>query len=169
MDGWTGLVLAQFRRIQRDFERVLIDLDPALLDRSPQPGANTIGWLAWHLTRSHDRNVAELAGVPQLWVAQGWVARFGRVPNSAETGYGHTPQQLSEFRSPDPAVLIDYHRAVVDMVVAYLRTGDDLDRVTHSPTLGYSRTVGPSLVGVLSEGFQHVGQMAYLRGLYAAT
>jgi hypothetical protein len=56
-------------RIQRDLVAVLTNLDPALHDRAIAPGANTIGWLAWHLTRSHDRNVSELRGAPQLWVS----------------------------------------------------------------------------------------------------
>lgn len=65
------------------------------------------------------------------------------------------------------AELVAYHAAVVEMVLAYLRGGpeNELNRVTISPTLGDTRTVQQRLVGVLAEGLQHVGQMAYLRGL----
>ena len=55
------------------------------------------------------------------------------------------------------------------MVLGYLRGApDDLTRAATSPTLGDTRTVQARLVGVLAEGMQHVGQMAYLRGLLAS-
>jgi hypothetical protein len=167
MTGWADLVADQIRRVQRDLQSTLDGLDPALLDRAPRPGANTIGWLAWHLTRSHDRNVSELRGAPQLWIAAQWYERFGRAPDPGETGFGHTPAQLAAFRSPAAAELVAYHAAVVEMVLAYLRgvPENELKRVTTSPTLGDTRTVQQRLVGVLAEGLQHVGQMAYLRGL----
>ena len=166
-NGWQGVVAEQVLRIQRDLESTLDGLDAALLDRAPRAGANTIGWLAWHLTRSHDRNVSELRGAPQLWIAERWYERFGRAPDPGETGFGHTPQQLAAFRTPSADELIAYHAVVVEMVLAYLRdTPDgDLTRVVTSPTLGDTRTVQQRLVGVLAEGLQHVGQMAYLRGL----
>jgi DinB superfamily len=164
---WQPLVADQIRRVQRDLESTLDDIDPALLDRAAGPGANTIGWLAWHLTRSHDRNVSELRGAPQLWIASRWYERFGRANDPGETGFGHTPAQLGAFRSPLAAELVAYHAAVVEMVLSYLRDApeDDLTRVVNSPTLGDTRTVQQRLVGVVAEGLQHVGQMAYLRGL----
>jgi hypothetical protein len=164
---WQPLVADQIRRVQRDLESTLDGIDPALLDRSPGPAANTIGWLAWHLTRSHDRNVSELRGAPQLWIASGWHERFGRGPDPGETGFGHSADELAAFRSPPAAVLVAYHAAVVHMVLGYLREApdDELGRETTSPTLGNTRTVQSRLVGVLAEGLQHVGQMAYLRGL----
>jgi hypothetical protein len=165
---WAALANELVRRVQRDLEAVLSDIDPAWLDRPVGPGANPIGWLAWHLTRSHDRNVSELSGREQLWTGQGWAARFGRDPDPAETGFAHTAEQVAAFVSPPAPQLIAYHRAVVEMVSRYLAdAGDDeLDRVTTSPTLGDTRTVRDRMAGILTEGLEHVGQMAYLRGLY---
>jgi hypothetical protein len=170
MSRWQSLVIDQIRRVQDDLESTLDGLDLALLDRQPGPGANTIGWLAWHLTRSHDRNVSEIRGAPQLWIAERWYERFGRAPDPGETGFRHTPEQLAAFRSRSPRILVAYHAAVVDMMLAYLREApdDDLDRQVTSPTLGNTLTVQRRLVGVLAEGLEHVGQMAYLRGLLAS-
>jgi hypothetical protein len=54
------------------------------------------------------------------------------------------------------------------MVLDYLAgvPEGELDRMTTSPTLGDTRTVRQRLVGVLAEGLQHAGQMAYLRGIF---
>ncbi|MER7004541.1 DinB family protein [Dactylosporangium sp. NPDC000555] len=146
---------------------VLDGLDPALLDAVPEPGTNSIGWLLWHLTRSHDRNVSELHGQAQLWVADGWHARFGRPGDPDETGYRHKPAQVAAFRSPEPVVVAAYHRAVVARFHAYLDAAlaGDPARLVFSPTLGNTVSVQERLVGVLVEGLEHVGQAALLRGL----
>lgn len=166
LPSWAGLVSDLVHRVQRDLVAVLTDLDPALLDRAVAPGANTIGWLGWHLTRSHDRNVSELRGTSQLWLG-GWAQRFDRAPDPAETGFGHSPDELAAFRSPAPELIVAYHAAVVEMIGAYLRDASEveLDRVSTSPTLHDTRTVRQRLVGVLTEGLEHVGQMAFLKGL----
>jgi hypothetical protein len=167
VSDWRSLCRELFHDIRRDLEAVLADIRPELLDSQVEPGTNTIGWLAWHLTRSHDRNVSEVRGTPQLWISQGWYARFGRAPDPGETGFGHTPDQLAAFRSPAPAVLVGYHHAVVGMVEDYLGTAPegDLTRESTSPTLHETRSVEQRMAGVLVEGLEHVGQMAFLRGV----
>lgn len=48
----------------------------------------------------------------------------------------------------------------------YLATApaDDLDRVVGSPTLGNTHTVEERLSGLLRDCFEHIGQIALLRG-----
>jgi DinB superfamily len=166
MTGWQALARDLIHRTGRDVVAVLDGLDPALLDAAVTPGTNTIGWLLWHLTRSHDRNVSELRSAPQLWLAGGWHARFGRAPDPRETGYGHSAAEVAAFRSPAPEVLRAYYRAVVEMIDGYLvgAPDGDLDRVATSPTLGDTLPVRRRLVGALVEGLEHVGQAALLRG-----
>ncbi|GBE24530.1 dinB superfamily protein [bacterium BMS3Bbin02] len=164
-------MLALFERIQREFHAVIEGIDPLLLDEPPAPGANSIGWLAWHVTRSHDRNVSELQGREQLWILEGWHTKFSREPDPAETGFGHTPDQAAAFRSPEPEVVLAYHDAVVDMINHYLTHAPpgDLDREVFSPTFGDTRTVQRRLVGVLTDALQHLGQLAYARGILEAS
>lgn len=49
------LITDYFIRISDELERVLDGLTIKDLNKQAAPGANSIGWLAWHLTRSHDR------------------------------------------------------------------------------------------------------------------
>lgn len=163
-DG-TALVRDLLRRIADEVAAVLDGLDPSLLDARPAGGTNSIGWLLWHLTRSHDRNVSELRGRPQLWLTHGWHARFDRAPDPTDTGYRHSTAEAAGFRSPRPETLAGYHRAAVAMIEDYLDGGDDPYRRVHSPTLGDEATVHARLVGVLADGLQHVGQAALLKGL----
>ena len=43
----------------------------------PDPEANSIAWLVWHLTRIEDDHVAGVAGTTQVWDDDGWADRFG--------------------------------------------------------------------------------------------
>jgi hypothetical protein len=167
MAGWQRLAHDLVHRVGRDVRVVLDGLDPALLDAAVAPGTNTIGWLLWHLTRSHDRNMSELVGTQQLWLADGWHARFGRAADPDETGWRHTPEEVAAYRSPAPEVVDGYHRAVVALIDRYLATAPDadLDRPVTSPTLGDTLPAVRRLVGVLTEGLEHVGQAALLRGI----
>jgi len=42
-------------------------LEPDQLIWRPAAGANTIGWLAWHIGRVEDAQMADLTGGEQVW------------------------------------------------------------------------------------------------------
>lgn len=134
---------------------------------APAPGANTVGWLVWHLTRVQDGHVAELIdGAEQLWVTGDWAGRFGLDPDPGNTGYGHTAAQVQQVRPDGPEALIGYFEAVSARTTQWLATltEQDLDRVVDEawdPPV----TLGVRLVSVLDDDTQHVGQAAYVRGL----
>jgi hypothetical protein len=135
-------------------------------DTNAVPGANSIGWLVWHLTRVQDDHVAELAGLEQAWTADGWYDRFALPFDSSATGYGQRPEQAAAVRVPSAGLLIDYHRAVFSRTRRYVAglTGPDLARVVDE-SWDPPVTVGVRLVSVLSDDLQHAGQAAYLTGL----
>ena len=71
---WQQLIMDLFLRISQELELVLEGLTVGALNQRPSSDCNSIGWLAWHLTCSHDRNITELAGEEQLWIKGGWHA-----------------------------------------------------------------------------------------------
>jgi len=165
---WQQLIMDLFLRISQELERVLDGLTVDDLNQRSHPDCNSIGWLAWHLTRSHDRNITELAGEEQLWIKGSWHAKFNRSADPADTGFGHSSEDVAAFRSPESKTLVAYHRAVVKQIERYISdtlSEEELERETYSPTLRIVATVRTRLVGVINEGFQHVGQAAYVRGL----
>lgn len=134
------------------------------------PEANTIGWLMWHLARVQDDHVAEIARQEQVWVAGEWPARVGREPGDLGIGYGDTAEQVAALRPESPAVLAAYLNEVTDRTLAYLRGTDsaDLDRIVDrrfDPPV----SAGVRLLSVIGDCLQHVGQAAYLRGLWERT
>ncbi|WP_329008205.1 DinB family protein [Micromonospora rifamycinica] len=150
-----------------DLVRAAVDgLSPDELCRAPGEGANPVGWLVWHLTRIQDQQVAELSGADQVWVTGDWAARFGLPADPADTGFGHTPEQVAAVRPQSAEALVGYHGAVAERTRGFLAglRPADLDRVVDEhwdPPV----TLGVRLVSVVSDDLQHVGQAAYLRGL----
>ena len=159
------LLTDAFGRIVEGGRDVVDGLDDDQLAWRPGPDANPIAWLVWHLARVQDDHVADVAGVVQVWTAQGFHDRFGLPFEPADTGYGHTSADVGRVRA-GAGLLTEYLSAVHEQTIAYLAgvTPDDLDRVVdrrwHPPV-----TLGVRLVSVVNDGDQHLGQAAYVRGL----
>ncbi len=150
-----------------DLVRGAVDgLSPEQLRQAPSEGANTIGWLVWHLTRVQDSHVAELLDGEQVYLTGGWAPRFGLEPDPSDTGYGHSAAQVAAVAPADRQVLVGYYEAVHARTVEFLSglTDGDLDRVVDEnwdPPV----TLGVRLVSVYDDDAQHAGQAAYVRGL----
>lgn len=164
------LMLEALGRIRSVLHRSLTDLTLDEIHRQPQAGANSIAWLAWHLTRVQDVSISGLAGLEQAWVSQGWHAKFDLAPDPDYDGYGHTPAQVAAFRVPAVQTLLDYHESVQERSKTYVSglAPADFDRTLNEPQWHPLPTVGVRLVSVLSDNLQHAGQAAYLRGLWQA-
>jgi hypothetical protein len=161
----AALLTDAFGRIAETAHRVLRGITPERLAYRPDPEANTVAWLVWHLTRVQDDHVADVAGTEQRWTAGGWAEKCGLPFDVADTGYGHTPEQVAAVRV-DAVLLRGYLDDVHAATTAYLATvtAEDLGRVvdTHwDPPV----TLGVRLVSVVADDLQHVGQAAYVRGL----
>jgi hypothetical protein len=131
----------------------------------PEPGANSIAWLVWHLSRIQDDHVAEIAGTEQLWADPVWAEMTGIERDISATGFGDTPEHVAALIPLSSAALVAYNAAVTERTVEYLvGVGDaELDRIiddSYDPPV----SVGVRLVSVISDNLQHAGQARYLRG-----
>ena len=116
------------------------------------------------MTRTQDRTIASLSKKNQVWIEAEWYKKFNRSADPADTGFGHTTEQVSSFKSPDVSILLGYYKAVFDQsknFISKLALSDLAGKVEH-PKFA---TVGAYLGAILSDNLQHVGQIAYLRGL----
>lgn len=161
----VDLVSDILARVGQGVHRAVEPMTPESLLWRPDPAANSVAWLVWHLTRVQDSHIAELAGTPQVWLGQGWVDRFGLDLDRDSTGYGHTPEQVAAVRAPAD-LLLGYYDATAEVTAAYLRrlTEEDLDVVVDT-SWNPPVTLGVRLVSLLSDDLQHAGQAGYVRGL----
>lgn len=164
------LLADAFGRIREDVVHAIDGVDVETLARRPDgddgPG-NSMAWLIWHLTRVQDDHLAEAFGIEQVW-PQGWSARFGLPFDDAATGYGHTSAEVGAVRA-ESALLIGYHEAVSTQTASCLDglAPADLERPM-ADTWGPNVSLGERLISVIGDDMQHIGQAAYLRGLFGA-
>jgi uncharacterized damage-inducible protein DinB len=162
----NDLLVEAFDRLPELVREAVDGLTPEQLTWTPAKGANSVGWLVWHLTRVQDHHVAQVLGEAQVWAEGDWAARFGLDPDPQNTGYGHSAGQVATVRPESAQALVAYHDAVAARTRAFVRglRPDDLDRVVDErwdPPV----TLGVRLVSVVNDDDQHVGQAAYVRGL----
>jgi uncharacterized damage-inducible protein DinB len=162
---WQQLIGDTYIETARRLELALDGLTVNDLNQQPASECNSIGWLAWHITRAQELINGWFTGEQQLWVKDNWHGRFDRAPDPDDTGWGHSSEEAAAFKSPDSGTLLEYHRAVLEKSLHYINklTEAELERDYE----GYRGTskIHRALVAMISDNLQHVGQIAYLRGL----
>ena len=159
------LLTDNFTRISELVADLTDGLTPALATYRPDPEANSIAWLIWHLSRIQDDHVAGLAGTEQVWITHGWARRFDLPFPPSAHGYGQSPADVADVRVP-AELLAGYHAAVHEATLAYVDalTASELGRVVDTrwdPPV----TASARLVSVIGDCLQHAGQAAYVQGL----
>lgn len=157
-----------FARIREDVASAVEGVDETTLARRPEGAdgvGNSMAWTVWHLSRVQDDHLAEAFGSDQVW-PRGWSARFDLPFEESETGYGHTAAEVGAVTA-SAQLLTGYHDAVTAQTLQLLRgvSNLELDRVL-PPTWGEGVTLAERLVSVVGDDMQHIGQVAYLRGLF---
>jgi hypothetical protein len=121
--------------------------------------------LLWHSARVQDIQLADVAGVEQVWLRDGWVDRFGLDLQRNDTGYGHKPEQVAKVKA-SADLLSGYYHAVHELTLEYIAgvTAGELERVVDTnwdPPV----TASARLVSIIDDCAQHLGQAAYVRGI----
>ncbi|MBO0842136.1 MAG: DUF664 domain-containing protein [Nocardioides sp.] len=132
----------------------------------PDPGANSIAWILWHIGRMQDAQIAPLADAEQVWTRDGWHDRFDLPYPAGASGYGQSADEVGAFRLSDPSLLTGYYAAVHEATLAVVDklTDDDLGRVIDEhwdPPV----TVAVRLVSIIDDAARHIGQAAYVKGM----
>ncbi len=166
MNG-VEVLAREMREIQGSLLRELEPLTAEHLYYAPIPGATTIAFIAWHITRTLDDAVHDTIPVkpgPTIWAAQGFHQKFGSSPEEG-TGTGYTAEQVGEFR-PSLELLREYAAEVGPTIPAAFEnmTDDDLDRVMDQerPDRTLARRLQTFVIG---HTFYHLGEIRYVKGL----
>ena len=165
----SELLTDAFDRIREEVHSAVEGLTVEQLGYRTDEGANSIGWLVWHLTRIQDDHIAGVAGHEQVYTSHDWAKKFELPFEDSSTGYGHGPAEVAAVKVP-AELLTGYYDAVHDKTLEYVTglTDDDLARVVDEhwdPPV----TLAVRLVSVISDDLQHAGQAAYVRGVLHRT
>ena len=160
------LYLTTIERSDDDLRRAIVGLTTAELRLQPAgAGSSTVGWLIWHLSRTRDSIVANLSGAITTWESEGWAEAFDM---STESPPVFTPQDVHQFDPKSVETLTGYFEAVASATALTIRllSEDELGRLV--PPMRPGRppmTVAARLAVILNDNIQHIGQIAYLRGI----
>ncbi len=160
------LLVDAFGRVAEAIPALLDGLTSDELLWRPDPDANSIGWLIWHLTRVQDDHLAGVAENEQVWGTGGFAHRFNLPYAARSIGYGQSSREVGAFSVTDGSLLAAYHAAVHIETVRIVEglTPADFARIVDrrwDPPV----TAAVRLVSVVNDITQYVGQVAYLRGL----
>jgi uncharacterized damage-inducible protein DinB len=160
----NGFIEDAFNKEHQFLLEAVTDLTPEELVWRPGPESNPIGWTLWHMFRVEDMWIQFFAQQQlELWERDGWNEKFG-LP-TRDNGFGHTQEQVSNFPALYLAELLRYREAVRAGTLEYLRgvTVEDFDSVPRErrPEI----TVAVVFRQIIGELYQHLGQVAYLKGL----
>lgn len=160
-----------FRRILRrafdeyyeGLRKALAGLTPDERRFQPHEQANHIDFLVWHMARNEDGTISACARSDEVWRRDRWFARFG-LPEHGD-GCGFTLDQVRAFPAVEPGALLEYFaevRAQTNSFLAGLTTeGLEQQVFVDRPTV----LVGQILSHLVVEQAQHLGQVAFIRGL----
>jgi hypothetical protein len=154
-----------FTRLIEHVDEITDGLTDETSNYRPTRDANSIAWLIWHSARVQDIQLAQVAGVEEVWTRDGWVDRFGLELPRRDTGYGHSPDEVAKVRAPAD-LLSGYYHAVHRLTLEYVAgvTADELSRIVDTnwdPPV----TASARLVSIIDDCAQHLGQAAYVRGI----
>ncbi len=152
-------------RVKQSTTRVVTGLSPQELMWRPGPECNSIGLILFHQVRSEDGFVqGRILSQPPLWEAERWYQKLN-MPVS-DSGSGYTPGQIIAFPVPELTDLMGYAEAVRARTLEYLKdkNNDDFNKTINMPR-GGDITIGALFSLIVVHLAQHIGDIAYLRGM----
>ncbi|MCI0807956.1 MAG: DinB family protein [Chloroflexi bacterium] len=158
----------------RQLTRALTGLELEEARWMPTPQSNHILWILWHMGRMEDMWGSYLRGGigPSAWIEGRWADRLGI--DAARNGSGDSVEQVRDFPDVSLQEVTAYWQAARDLLIPAVETiTHDMLQDRHPEIWTHAPDRAPTLLWVLGripvENSQHTGQIAYIRGLYAAT
>jgi hypothetical protein len=151
-------------------DAALDELTPEQWRWRPTPTANHILWTVWHLTRIEDAWINwYLSDNGERWKTCGWAEKFA-MPADDNYGMGYTSEEIETFPDVSPETVAGYRAAVLESVEPVIRGLSAADLETSHPDRNPlhprpAPTVTWALARIPVECSQHIGQVAYIRGL----
>ncbi len=163
----SDFVLDNLDRIQRVLTEAVDSLTYEELTWRPGAEANPIGFILWHQVRCEDTYIQTfIRRQPQVWVSENWYQKLNLPDDPWHNGNGYTAEQVAGFPVPELRDLLGYGEAVRARTVACLGeiSPGKLDEEIQPPQF-WGSNLGKLFSYMLCELTQHIGQIAYLRGL----
>ena len=145
-------------------KRALSDLTTEERRFQPTPESNHIDFTVWHMARVEDDWIQRFAQhTSTVWQRDNWHGELG-LPEK-ENGFEYTAQKVSEMPTFSIDRMLDYYDAVRVETNKYIDSISEADLGTEPHPRRPGFTVGEMFSHLVVEEAQHVGQVAYIRGI----
>ncbi len=161
--NFRDVLKAQLSEYMEDLQGALDGLTPEERRFQPTPESHHIDFTVWHMARVEDGLVnRRIRRGEQIWERDGWSRRLG-LPER-DSGFGFTAEQVSDLPVFSLDELMEYYQSVRGEVLEFVDSlsAEDLDAPLYA---GSDSSVGGVLSHLVVEEAQHVGQVAYIRGM----
>jgi hypothetical protein len=151
--------------LKRGIDRTLKDLTQQEITWRPASGCNSIGLIYYHIARSEDAFIqSRLQNQKEIWETETWCQKLC-LPVT-DGGAHYTVDQVNAFQVPPLKDMLAYYEAVRAKTLKYLETftPDQFDKKITMQFLG-EVPIAAIFSFIASHTSQHIGEMAYLRGL----
>lgn len=163
--NFKNIVKAALAEYLEDLQDTLEGLTPEERRFQPTPESHHIDFVVWHIARVEDGLINyRIRRDNQVWERDGWAQKLG-LPES-ESGFGFTAEQVTNLPHFSFDDLMAYYGMVREEAFRHIDslTAQDLNtKVVMNPE--WEDTVGGILAHLIVEEAQHVGQVAYIRGM----
>ena len=162
---FKGIIKMGLDEYSEELNKALEGLTPEERRFQPGPESHHIDFSVWHMARVEDDWIQGFAqSTDRIWNREGWPEKLGLPARGS--GFGFTAEDAAAIQGYDAILLMEYYADVRRETLRYLDTlsPEDLEgcpRPDQRP--GYS--IGKMFSHIIVEEAQHVGQVAYLRGL----
>ena len=142
---------------------------------NPDPEANSIAFIYWHVSRVEDGWTSAFAkGEDSLWLRESWGDKLGL--SDLGSGFGYSPEQVANFPNLPKDLLQAYFASVRKETLEFLGGLQEGDFDTVPGRAPFPEAPGTvsrfrefSLARMyrqlIGEEDQHLGQISYVRGL----
>ena len=164
-ESFKQIIKMALEEYLEELGKALDGLTPEERRFQPTPEAHHIDFAVWHMARVEDDWVQRFARqTDSVWIQEGWHDKLG-LPEK-DSGFGYDAEQVANLPAFNFDDLMAYYDSVRTATLGYL---DDLAEETlevcPQPARRPGYSIGKMFSHVIVEESQHVGQVAYLRGL----
>lgn len=147
-----------------DLARALDGLTTEERRHQPAPDSNHIDFVIWHATRAEDDWINSIIGQGEtIWARDSWAERLGL--HIEGNGYSMTADEARDLPAYDPGLLQEYADSVRQGTLDYLETTTH-EALDEERDAGWRVIrIGNALSHLLVEVAEHVGHVAYIRGM----
>ena len=164
MDEYKDVILSGLEECYEGIWNKVEDLTSEELRWLPSESSNDIQWNIWHIARVEDRWINQrMKNSQELWIKNNWYKHFNL--EKIDHGNGDSIIKVREMPNMEISDLKNYFEEVRKITIDYISniTSKELNHIYIAKNRSQS---GIWILGhLLVEESQHLGQIAFIRGM----